>query len=232
MAKQDKLNVLIIGSGGREHALGWKLRQSPRCGQLFFLPGNAGTAGIGQNVEMDIHRFDAKAVDNIAFFCRDHKVGLVVIGPEDPLAAGLADKLAKWDLAVFGVSAEAAKLEADKAYAKKLMRSASIPTAEARSFTDYEAAVKYAKAHETPVVVKATGLARGKGAIVCDNLDEALDALKRIMVDREFGEAGDTVLIEERLVGQEVSILALVNGQNIFVLEPSQDHKQIGRAHV
>ncbi|MDH3585309.1 MAG: phosphoribosylamine--glycine ligase, partial [Phycisphaerae bacterium] len=222
------MNVLIIGGGGREHALGWKIAQSPSCQKLYFLPGNAGTAAIGENIAIKLGEINTKSCDEIARFCRDHAVELVVIGPEDPLAAGLADELEKRKLKVFGVGAAAARLEADKAWSKKLMRQAAVPTAEARVFTDANQALAYVEAHETPLVVKAAGLAKGKGVIVTDSPQEAADAVRRVMIDREFGEAGDIVVIEERLVGQEVSILALVDGETILVLEPSQDHKQVG----
>ncbi|MCE9591335.1 MAG: phosphoribosylamine--glycine ligase [Planctomycetes bacterium] len=221
------MNVLIIGSGGREHALGWKLKQSPRCGTLFFAPGNAGTALLGTNIPINADKVDTKTVDAIDYFCRHENVGLIVIGPEDPLSQGLADRLAHPSRAVFGPVKDAARLEGDKAYAKHLMRAASIPTAEARTFTNYEIAVAYAQEHETPLVVKASGLAKGKGVVVCDNAEQAMAALALIMRDRAFGDAGETVVVEERLVGQEVSVLALVDGRNIFVLDPAQDHKQV-----
>lgn len=222
------MNVLVIGSGGREHALGWKLRQSPRCGAVFFAPGNAGTSKVGKNVDLRFDKYEQKDADAIIYFCRQNKVELVVIGPEDPLSAGLADRLSKTGLKVFGPNKAAAQLEADKGFSKELMRSASVPTAEARIFTDPEKALAYVEAHETPLVVKAAGLAKGKGVIVTDSSAEAAAAVKQIMVDRAFGDAGEKVVIEERLSGQEVSILALVDGSNIFVLEPSQDHKQVG----
>ncbi len=222
------VNTLIIGGGGREHALGWKLRQSKRCGRLYFAPGNGGTAALGENVSLPVEPVNTKNADAIDWFCRENKVDLVVIGPEDPLCAGLADRLARPGRWVFGPTADAARLEADKAFAKQLMRAASIPTADARVFTDYGAAVRYVENRETPVVVKAAGLAKGKGAIVCDDADDAIAALRRCLVAREFGEAGETVVVEERLVGQELSVLALVDGQNIYTLDPTQDHKQVG----
>ena len=221
-------NILIIGSGGREHALGWKLKQSKQCGKLYFTPGNGGTAGLGQNLDIYPERVDTKTVDAIDYFCRQNDVSLIVIGPEDPLSQGLADRLSRPGRAVFGPTAAAAKLEADKAFAKQLMRGASIPTADSRTFTDYTAAVRYVENRETPVVVKASGLAKGKGAIVCDDAQQAINALRLCMKDKAFGEAGMIVVVEERLVGQEVSIIALVDGRNIFVLDPSQDHKQVG----
>ena len=228
MAKQDTTNVLILGAGGREHALGWKLKQSPKVGKLYFAPGNGGTAQIGENLPIDPTTVTTKLVDEIDYFCRHNGVTLVVIGPEDPLAQGLADRLAKLGRHVFGPVAAGARLEADKAYAKDLMRACSVPTADSKTFTNYEQACAYVEARETPVVVKAAGLAKGKGAIVTKSAEEALAALKLIMADRAFGDAGDKVVIEEKLIGQEVSILALVDGRNIFVLDPSQDHKQVG----
>ena len=232
MAKSKKTNVLIIGSGGREHALGWKLRQSKGLGQLYFAPGNAGTATIGKNVELPVEPVDTRTGDAIDYFCRQHGIGLVVVGPEDPLAEGLVDRLhestyAKQGGLVFGPTQAAAQLEADKAYAKQLMRGCAIPTAESRTFQEYDAAKSYIENRETPVVVKAAGLAKGKGAIVCDDTNQALSALKRCMVDREFGEAGETVVIEERLAGEEVSIMALVDGRHIYMLDAAQDHKPV-----
>jgi phosphoribosylamine--glycine ligase len=232
MTKSNKLNVLIIGGGGREHAIGWKLRQSKRCGQLFIAPGNAGTAAVGKNVDLPTETVDARSADAIEYFCRQNNVGLIVIGPEDPLAHGLVDRLqqttyAKQGGLIFGPTQAAAQLESDKAYAKQLMRGCAIPTAESRTFQDYDAAAAYVENRETPVVVKAAGLAKGKGVIVCDDVQQGLDAVRRFMKDREFGEAGDTVVIEEQLVGQEVSIMALVDGRSIYVLDAAQDHKQV-----
>ncbi|QDU34786.1 Phosphoribosylamine--glycine ligase [Poriferisphaera corsica] len=225
--KKKKVNVLIIGSGGREHAIGWKLKKSKRCGTLHFAPGNGGTAVLGKNVNtINPDRVDTKTVDDIDYYCRQNDVDLVVIGPEDPLSQGLADRLAKEGRMIFGPVAAAAKLEGDKAFAKQLMKAVSIPTADARVFKEYSVAANYVQSRETPVVVKAAGLAKGKGVIVCDDNDQALDALAQCMKNKSFGDAGDTVIVEERLSGQEVSILALVDGRNIYVLDPSQDHKQ------
>jgi phosphoribosylamine--glycine ligase len=221
------MNILIIGSGGREHALAWRLKQSRRCGNLFFAPGNPGMASLGTLTPLKIDKIDTKAIDALDYFCRQQKIELVVVGPEDPLAQGIADRLARPGRAVFGPVQAAARLEADKSWAKQLMRSASIPTAEARIFTDPQAALAYVQTHETPLVVKASGLAKGKGAIVCDDSAQAAAAVRTIAIDRAFGDAGNTLVIEERLVGQEVSVLALVDGKNIFVLDTTQDHKQV-----
>lgn len=227
MSKNNKINALVLGSGGREHALGWKLKQSKRCGKLYFAPGNGGTASLGTNlINLPFDPVNTKNADAIDYFCRKNDVSLIVIGPEDPLCGGLVDRLAQAGRYVFGPIQAGARLEADKAFSKQLMRAASIPTADAKSFTDYDAAVNYIENRETPAVVKAAGLAKGKGVIVCDNNEQALDGLKQCMVDKAFGEAGEMVIVEERLVGQEVSILALVDGRNIFVLDPTQDHKQ------
>ena len=220
--------ILVIGGGGREHALGWKLKQSAQCEKLYFAPGNGGTAAIGENVDLAIEPVSTKNVDAIDYFCRQQKVDLIVIVPEDPLSQGLADKLARPGRCVFGPVQAAARLESDKAFAKVLMRGAAVPTADAKCFADQAAAEKYIEARETPVVVKAAGLAKGKGVIVCNDQSDALQALNLCMKERAFGSAGDTVVIEERLVGQELSVLALVDGRNIFVLDPTQDHKQLG----
>lgn len=223
------MNILVIGSGGREHALGFKLKKSKGCGKLFFAPGNAGTAALGSNVKLRTMPVDMKTVDEIDYFCRSNKIELVVIGPEDPLAHGLADRLIQRKLRVFGPVQAAARLEADKVYAKQLMRAASVPTAEFKTFTHADSALAYAEVREAPVVVKAAGLAKGKGVIVCHDAEQAVAAVRQIMVERAFDEAGDQVVIEEKLIGQEVSVLALVDGRHIFVLDPAQDHKQIGQ---
>lgn len=231
-ATSEKINCLVLGSGGREHAIGWKLKQSPKCGKVYFAPGNGGTAEIGENLDLAIEPVTTKNVDAIDYFCRHHDVSLVVIGPEDPLSHGLADRLKSPGRTVFGPLKSGARLEGDKAFAKQLMKASSVPTADARTFVDYERAVRYIEAHEEPQVVKAAGLCKGKGVYVCKNQQDALDALKEIMVDQIFGDEGKTVVIEERLVGQEVSILALVDGKSIYVLDPSQDHKQVGEGDV
>lgn len=228
MAKKEALNIMIIGSGGREHALGWKLKQSPRCKKIFFAPGNGGTSEIGENIAITVDKVDTKTVDEIDYFARHNDVSMIVIGPEDPLAGGLADRLKKEGRYIFGPGAEAARLEADKAWAKHLMLAARVPTAASKTFTDHLSAREYVENHETPVVVKAAGLAKGKGAIVCDGPEDAALAVDACMKSKDFGPAGETIVVEERLVGEEASILALCDGQNIFVLDPCQDHKRIG----
>ncbi|MFO0814884.1 MAG: phosphoribosylamine--glycine ligase [Gemmatales bacterium] len=214
------MKVLVIGKGGREHALVWKLTQSPRVTKVFCAPGNAGTANDAQNVAIE-----PEETDKLIRFAKKEQIGLVVIGPEAPLATGLTDTLQKAGLRVFGPSKLAAELEASKVYAKELMRQADIPTAEYRCFDHPEPAKRYIESRDYPVVVKADGLCAGKGAIVCSNTQEALAALDLIMVKEAFGKAGRRVVVEKRLDGYEVSILALVSGRGILTLPLTQDHK-------
>jgi phosphoribosylamine--glycine ligase len=243
----EKVNVLLIGGGGREHAIAIRLRSSARLGDLWITnPENAGLATLGKPVDVPV---DIREIYRLDQFCTKNKIGLVVIGPEGPLAEGYADKLTVPGRMVFGPVAEAAKLEADKAWAKQLMRSALIPTADARIFTDHRAARDYLASRESPPsldrrsqgllaksrdshaesppVIKAAGLAKGKGVIVPATFAEAYEAINRIMVKREFGDAGARVIIEERLEGPEVSVLAIVDGGNILILPPCKDHKRL-----
>jgi len=215
------MKILIVGQGGREHALAWKIRQSPLVKDIFCAPGNAGTAL--EAVNLDIAATD---IDGLVRFVKKEKIDLTVIGPEAPLVAGLADVLDKEGLRVFGPSKQAAELEGSKVFAKDLLRTAAIPTAEAQVFSNAQAAEAYVEGREeTRLVVKADGLASGKGVSVCQNKEEALEALKRIMRAREFGDAGSRVVIEECLDGEEASILALTDGETILPLETAQDHK-------
>ncbi|MCA9286886.1 MAG: phosphoribosylamine--glycine ligase [Phycisphaerales bacterium] len=219
-------NVLLLGNGGREHALAWRLRQSPRLGALWLAnPGNAGLDALGRACPEPM---DLKNAFQMKRWCDRNDIHLVVVGPEGPLAAGIVDALAAPHRQVFGPTREAARLEADKAFAKQVMRHAAIPTAEARVFTDPSAARRYVEARDEPFVVKATGLCAGKGVVVCDDLEEALGAIDRMMVRAEFGDAGRTVMIEERMSGPEVSVLAFVDGRTIWVMDPCQDHKRVG----
>lgn len=217
------MKVLVVGSGGREHALVWKIADSPLVDRLFCAPGNAGTANEAENVDIA-----AEDVDGLVAFSKDNELDLVVVGPEVPLVAGLVDRLDQAGIKAFGPVASAAKLEGDKAYAKELMRQYAVPTAEGRIFTNHNDARTYIASRDEPLVIKAAGLAAGKGVIVCDDPADALNAAEKIMVDREFGDAGDTIVVEEKLTGQEASILAFVDGRTIYILEPSQDHKPIG----
>ncbi len=217
------MRVLIVGSGGREHALAWKIAQSDRLTKLYCDPGNAGTAAIAENVKVD-----AEDLHGLLDFARQQSIDLTIIGPEDPLCAGVVDLFTEAGLRIFGPSAGAARIEGDKAYAKQFMKSAAIPTAEARIFDNYEEAREYVVTRDSALVVKAAGLAKGKGVLVCSEPAEALLALEKIMLEKQFGAAGDRVVVEERLTGPEVSIHALVDGRNVYVLEPTQDHKRIG----
>jgi phosphoribosylamine--glycine ligase len=216
------MKVLVIGKGGREHALVWKLAQSPRVEQIYCAPGNAGTAQDGVNVPIDVNDFDY-----LIRFAKKENIGLTVVGPEDPLANGIVDAFQAHGLRIFGPSKAAARIEASKAYSKKLMRHADVPTAEFRVFDHPEPARKYIQTREYAVVVKADGLAAGKGVIVCNTQDEALEAVNRIMVREEFGRGvGRQIVVEKKLEGEELSILALVAGRTIIPLAASQDHKR------
>jgi len=222
----EKVNVLLIGGGGREHALATRLAESTRLGELHVThPSNPGLAALGTPVDVPVSSREFYRIEQYL----DHNgIGLVVVGPEDPLAEGYADRLATPDRLVFGPTKAGARLEADKAWGKHLMRSASIPTPEARIFKNPETAIDYLRSREEPQVVKASGLAKGKGVFVPETIDEAVAAVEHIMVRRAFGDAGNEIVIEEKLVGPELSVLALVDGRNILVLPPCQDHKRLG----
>ena len=217
------MNVLVVGGGGREHVLVWKLAQSPRVKQLFCAPGNAGTAQIARN--LDVADGD---IDGLLAVAEEHDIALTVVGPEAPLCAGIVDRFEAAGRKIFGPNKAAARIEGDKAYAKTLCRQNAIPTAEGRIFENFKAACDYVASRDEALVIKAVGLAAGKGVMVCKGPAEGLLALETIMKDRAFGEAGATVIVEERLQGPELSILALVDGRTIYVLETAQDHKPIG----
>lgn len=219
------MKVLVVGQGGREHALLWKLRQSPLVDTIYCAPGNAGTGTAVDGINVDIADSN---IDGLVRFAQDKQIDLTVVGPEAPLCAGLVDALEAAGLKAFGPSKAAAQLEASKLFTKRILRRANVPTADFAQFDRAEAAVAWldSRAEEGPCVVKADGLCAGKGAIVCASHEEARDAIKRILVDREFGSAGDELIIEECLVGQEASILAIVDGNTIIPLEASQDHKR------
>jgi len=217
------MKVLVIGRGGREHALVWKLAQSPRIRRIFCAPGNAGTALEAENVLIDITEFD-----KVIRFVKKEDIDLTIVGPEDPLANGIVDAFAKERLRIFGPDKDAARIEGSKVFAKELMRHADIPTAEFRLFDHPEHARYYIESREYPVVVKADGLAAGKGVFVCKNKAEALQAVERIMVKDEFGtKAGRRIVVEKRIEGEELSALALVSGRCILPFPPSQDHKPV-----
>jgi phosphoribosylamine--glycine ligase len=215
------MKVLVVGQGGREHALVWKLAQSPSVSQVFCAPGNAGTAIDGINVDIG-----AANIEGLVKFAQAEQIGLTVVGPEAALVAGIVDAFEAAGLRIFGPSRLAAELEGSKVFAKDVLRQSAIPTADAQVFSDAEAAEAYiADREEVALVVKADGLAAGKGVTVCANKAVALEAIKRIMRDKEFGDAGKRVIIEEKLDGEEASILALTDGSTIVPLETAQDHK-------
>lgn len=219
----EPARVLVVGKGGREHALVWKLAQSPRVERVYCAPGNAGTAQDGVNVPIEPDRFE-----RLIQFAKKERITLTVIGPEEPLAAGIVDEFEQAGLRVFGPSKAAAQLEASKVFAKRLMRHANVPTAEFREFDHPDPARYYIETRFEPLVVKADGLAAGKGVIVCSTKQEALEAVNRIMVREEFGPiAGRQIIVEKRLDGPELSIFALVSGRTIVPLPASQDHKPL-----
>ncbi|MDA0285612.1 MAG: phosphoribosylamine--glycine ligase [Planctomycetota bacterium] len=216
------MKVLVVGQGGREHALLWKLKQSPSVDEVFCAPGNAGTAADGLNVDIS----DSDVAGLVKFAVRE-QIGLAVVGPEVPLCAGIVDAFERAGVKAFGPSKAAAQLEGSKIFAKQVMRRANIPTASVEIFDRAEEAIGWlSKQEDQPWVVKADGLAAGKGAIVCANREEAVDAITLILTQRAFGDAGKQLIIEECLVGEEASILAIVDGTTIVPLETSQDHKR------
>ena len=213
-------NVLIIGSGGREHALVWKLAQSSRIGKLYVAPGNGGTRNIAENIAIE-----ATDTKGLARFAEKNSIDLTVVGPDDPLALGVVDIFQSRGLRIFGPTHNAARIEASKAFAKRLMRDNGIATAPFRIFRKHENALEYVRKHGAPIVVKASGLALGKGAYPCKTLTKAEKALAEIMLKRAYRQAGNEVIVEEFLDGQEVSIHALCDGKSAIIFPTSQDHK-------
>jgi len=218
-----KKTVLIVGSGGREHALGWAFMQDPRIERIWFAPGNAGTAGLGENLPLAV-----MDVERIACWAAKERPGLVVVGPEAPLCAGLADRLRELGLRVFGPGQRGAQLEGSKSFCKELLVSQKIPTAKAGSFQNLEAAVRFSESLPCPQVVKADGLAAGKGVVIAGSHAEAAEAIRQMMAEKVFGQAGATVLIEEFLDGEELSVHAVTDGKNLVIFPGAQDHKRVG----
>lgn len=215
------MNVLVVGSGGREHALAWKLKQSPLADRVFVAPGNAGTGSDAENINIAESDFPA-----LIRFAKENRVQLTVVGPETPLAAGIVDAFQAEGLRIFGPTRAAAELEGSKVFCKQLLRSAMVPTAEFQVFSDATSARRYLLDREdAPVVVKADGLAAGKGVIVCHDREQALAAVELIAEKKAFGEAGKRLIIEERLHGEEASVLAITDSKTIVTLQPAQDHK-------
>ncbi len=215
------MNALIIGSGGREHALAWKLKQSPHAERIFCAPGNAGTSEIGENVAIPANNFPA-----LVRFAKENRIDLTVVGPDDPLAAGIVDRFAEEKLRAFGPTKSAARLEASKIFAKELMRANKIPTAEARAFSNSREALRYCEQANFPVVIKADGLALGKGVTIAADLATARSTIEEMMNRGRFGEAGRRIVIEEFLRGTECSLHALVDGKNYLLLESARDYKR------
>lgn len=216
------MNVLIIGSGGREHAIAWKVAQSPRLKKLYIAPGNAGTESCGENVPMDINDHAV-----VIRFCKEQQIDLVMVGPEVPLANGLVDSLSDEGIRCFGPKQAAAQIEASKVFAKDFMTRHQIPTARYATFTQQEDAIRYLESVDYPIVIKASGLAAGKGVILPATVEEAKSTLTAILIDKAFGEAGNEVVIEERLIGQEVSLMAFTDGTTTVPMLPAQDHKRL-----
>lgn len=219
-AESQAIDILLLGSGGREHAIAKKLAASPRCGKLYIAPGNGGTSQEGENISLDEN--DPTAV---AAFAKDHGCGMVVIGPEAPLVLGVADAVRDAGIPCFGPGAEGAQMEGSKLFSKQLMERAGVPTAAYGSFTDEQSALDYVNAQGAPLVVKADGLAAGKGVIVATELEQALDAVHECF-SGAFGDAGNTVVVEEMLTGPECSLLAFTDGITVRPMATSQDHKR------
>jgi phosphoribosylamine--glycine ligase len=217
------MRILVVGSGGREHTLAWKIAQSIQVDQLFVAPGNGGTAQIAENVSIS-----GTDIPALVDFAKKERIDLTVVGPEAPLVAGLVDGFTAAGLRAFGPSAAAAQLEGSKAFSKRFMIEEGIPTGVGAIFYDYDAALAYLRGQEAPIVVKASGLAAGKGVFVCATLEEAEAALNRTMVERVFGDAGDEVLIEDCLTGEEASLLAFCDGQTVTPMIPARDYKRVG----
>lgn len=215
------MKVLIVGSGGREHAIAWKVAQSPKVDKIYCAPGNAGIAEYAECVPISAMEFD-----KLAAFAKEHEVDLTVIGMDDPLVGGIVDVFEAQGLRVFGPRKNAAILEGSKAFSKDLMKKYKIPTAGYETFDTPEAALLYLETAEMPIVLKADGLALGKGVLICNTREEAKDGVKTLMLDKQFGSAGDRIVVEEFMTGREVSVLSFVDGDTIRIMTSAQDHKR------
>ena len=217
-----QLKVLVIGNGAREHTMAWKLAQSPRITELFVAPGNAGTAGIANNVDVKV-----EDIEGLAKFAHVNRIDITVVGPEVPLAAGIVDKFRSANMRIFGPSRLAAEIEWSKVYAKDLMAKHAIPCAASMSFSDLSKAIAYVKTQQPPIVLKTDGLAAGKGVIIAASIEEAEQALISIMKDKSFGAAGNRVIIEEHLQGREMSYFVFTDGKTVLPTVPACDYKRI-----
>ena len=215
------MKVLVVGGGGREHAICWKLAQSPRVTELFCAPGNAGIAQVATCVPIK-----ATDVESMVKWAKENAMDFVMVAPDDPLALGMVDALEKADIPAFGPRANAAIIEASKAFSKELMKKYNIPTAKYETFTDLDSALSYIREQGAPIVVKADGLALGKGVVVAATVAEAEQAVREMMEDKKFGDSGSTVVIEECMVGPEVTVLAFCDGEHLVPMLSSQDHKR------
>lgn len=215
------MKVLVIGGGGREHAICWKLSKSPKVDELYCAPGNAGIAEVAKCVDIGVMDFE-----KIADFAKKEAFDLVVVGPDDPLAGGIVDVLEEKGLRVFGPRKNAAILEGSKAFSKDLMKKYGIPTAAYETFDTPEAALKYLETAPVPIVLKADGLALGKGVLICNTREEAKEGVKTLMLDKQFGHAGDRIVVEQFMTGREVSVLSFVDGKTIKIMTSAQDHKR------
>jgi phosphoribosylamine--glycine ligase len=217
------MKLLVIGNGGREHALVWKLAQSPRVSKIYCAPGNAGIAQLAECVPIQVHD-----LPGLQAFATDHAIDLTIVGPELPLSLGIADQFRKAKLRIFGPTRNAARIESSKSFAKELMVRENIPTAASRAFDTMDAAFLWLETCDMPLVVKADGLAQGKGVIICATKAEAQEAVKSMLGDQRFGEAGARVILEEFLEGEEVTVMAFADGRTVIPMIPAQDHKRIG----
>ena len=216
------MKVLIVGSGGREHTIAWALKKSPQVDEIFVAPGNAGTASVGKNLDIGVNDFE-----KLAEFAQKEEIGLTIVGPEDPLVKGIVDFFEGKGLKAFGPSGKAAEIEGSKLFCRELLKKYNIPSAEFASFNNAGEAKAYLKEKGAPIVVKADGLAAGKGVTVAETVEEAEKAIDSIMVDKQFGEAGARVLLEEKLQGEEASYLIFSDGKSILPMVSSQDHKRV-----
>ena len=217
------MKVLIVGSGGREHAIAFKVAQSPRVDKIYCAPGNAGIAEYAECVDIKAMEFD-----KLVAFAKEKEIDLTIIGMDDPLVGGVVDQFEAAGLRCFGPRKNAAILEGSKAFSKDLMKKYNIPTAGYENFTDPEAALKYLETAKYPIVLKADGLALGKGVLICENHEQAVDGVAEIMTDKKFGSAGNTMVIEEFMTGREVSVLSFVDGNTVKIMSSAQDHKRAG----
>lgn len=215
------MKILIVGGGGREHAIAWKLAKSPKVEKMYCAPGNAGIAEVAECVNIGVMEFD-----KLVAFAKEHEIDLTVVAPDDPLAAGAVDAFEAAGLRAFGPRANAAILEGSKAFSKDLMKKYGIPTAAYETFNDPERALAYLETAKMPIVLKADGLALGKGVLICKDLEEAKAGVKTLMMDKQFGSAGDEIVIEEFMTGREVSVLSFVDGKTIRIMTSAQDHKR------